>query len=127
MRGKDNLVRIVVVDDGVCHELGLTNNLWKYATLWSTAVHWGVASAYWQRDRDQIPLPQQQQAAMNATNDSTMFHLSQILITFLSSNTLPCTLQPEEQINLEVLIYLFGPSHSPDSGFCTFSYETIAL
>ena len=27
-------------------------------------------------------------AAMNATNDSTMFHLSQILITFLSSNTL---------------------------------------
>ena len=92
MRGKDNLVRIVVVDDGVCHELGLTNNLWKYATLWST-VHWGVASAYWQRDRDQIPLPQQQQqAAMNATNDSTMFHLSQILITFLSSNTLPCKL-----------------------------------
>ena len=27
------MVRIVVVDDGVCHELGLTNNLWKYATL----------------------------------------------------------------------------------------------
>ena len=43
MHGKDNLVRIVVVDDGVCHELGLTNNLWKYATC--STVYCSTTSA----------------------------------------------------------------------------------
>ena len=45
-------------------------------------------SIHVERQEDQIPLPTVHQQLQADTNDSTMFHLSQILITFLSSNTL---------------------------------------